>query len=340
MLIISKVINVLKNKRILLILKVSISFSILYWVLANISFADIGASLCSAKISFVLIATLITILMRYIAAYQMKLLTSNQGLSLSTNKIFEINFITSFYELFLPSGLSGGVIRWYKFSKPDKKKAGAFTSIIFNRLFETIMIVFLGITFCLLDIPPGMNRTMIVTLLIVLMILLILYFLVFNKRISLFLWKKTENINLMPGVLKEKLYKLYKSLNQIQSLSYRTQLLFFLLSLTSHIIGTFSFLIFAKSLGIDLSFVNIGWIRSFLTITVMIPISISGLGVREGTLIVALNTYGITSTVVIVLSILLYARTIFIGCIGGLIEAYYLTISNRRVSIDRKSVWQ
>ena len=337
MLIINNVIKVLKNKRILLILKVSISFSILYWILTKISFADIGVSLRSAKISFVLIVILITTCMRYIAAYQMKLLTSNQGLSLSTNKIFEINFITSFYELFLPSGLSGGVIRWYKFSKPDKKKAEAFTSIIFNRLFETIMIITLGIIFCILDIPPGMNRGVIVALLIILVVLLAFYFLAFNAKLSFFLWEKIENIKLLPDFLKEKLYKLYQSLKQAQTLSYRTQLLFFLLSLISHIIGTFSFLIFAKSLGIGVSFVNIGWIRSFLQIVVMLPISISGLGVREGALIVTLNAYGITSSDAMALSILLYARTILMGCIGGLIEAYYLIISNRRVSIDGKN---
>ncbi len=135
MLIVSRTIKVLKNKIMLLILKVSISFSILYWILTKISFANIGASLHSATISLVLIAILIAFFMRYIAAYQMKLLTSNQGLSLSTNKIFEINFITNFYGLFMPSGLSGGIIKWYKFSKPDKKKIEAFTSIVFNRLF-------------------------------------------------------------------------------------------------------------------------------------------------------------------------------------------------------------
>ncbi|MGR3320118.1 MAG: lysylphosphatidylglycerol synthase domain-containing protein, partial [Candidatus Anammoxibacter sp.] len=113
---INKIIKALKSKKILLILKVSISFSILYWILTNISFTDIGVSLRSAKIGFVLIATLIMIPMRYIAAYQMKLLTSHQGLSLSTNKVFEINFIASFYGLFLPSGISGGVIKWHKFS--------------------------------------------------------------------------------------------------------------------------------------------------------------------------------------------------------------------------------
>ena len=338
MLIISKAIKVLKNKIILLILKVSISFSILYWILTKISFANIGASLHSAKISLVLIATLIAIFIRYIAAYQMKLLTSNQGLSLSANKVFEINLITSFYELFLPSGISGGVIKWHKFSKHGNKKIGAFTSIVFNRFFETIMFVFLGITFCILDIPPGMNRTVIVALLIILMVLLAFYFLAFNARLSFFLWKRIENINLLPGVLKEKLYKLYQSLKQIQTLSYRTQLLFFLLSLISHIIGTFSFLIFVKSLGIEVSFVNIGWIRSLIYIVVMLPISISGLGVREGALIVTLNAYGVTPTDAIAFSILLYARTLFMGFIGGLLETYRLIISNHKVSIYRKSL--
>ncbi len=119
---INRILNLFRNKKILLVLRLSITFCFLYYLLTKVSFSDIIASLRSSNFIFIIFATLLQICMRYIAAYQMKLLTSNQGLSLSTNKVFEINLITSFYELFLPSGISGGVIKWHKFSKHDNKK--------------------------------------------------------------------------------------------------------------------------------------------------------------------------------------------------------------------------
>ncbi|MGH7799265.1 MAG: hypothetical protein ACREOW_01375 [Thermodesulfobacteriota bacterium] len=47
--------------------------------------------------------------------------------------------------------------------------------------------------------------------------------------------------------------------------------------------------ILASSLDIDISFIAIGWIRGTVVMVTMIPIFLSGLGVREGSLILLLS---------------------------------------------------
>jgi len=78
------------------------------------------------------------------------------------------------------------------------------------------------------------------------------------------------------------------------------------LSLSMHLLGVLSFYAFALSVGVDVSFIIIGWVRSFIHIVTMLPISFSGLGVREGTLIVLLQGYGVSASDAVGLSFLLF----------------------------------
>ena len=122
------------------ILKLSITSGILYYIFTIIPFSEVITSIISAKVSYILIGLLIGLLMPYTAAYQMKLLTDKQGMSLSIRQIIEINLATRFFGFFLP-GLAGGAIRWYKLSRPDNKSAKALASMVFNRLIDTIVLV-------------------------------------------------------------------------------------------------------------------------------------------------------------------------------------------------------
>jgi hypothetical protein len=54
-----------------------------------------------------------------------------------------------------------------------------------------------------------------------------------------------------------------------------------------------------------------------------LPISIAGLGVREGTLVGVLPLYGVNPSAAVAFSFLLLARTIVLGIGGGLLEARY-----------------
>ena len=83
-----------------LLLKLSISSVILYYILTRISISAMTVSFGSIKVSFVIISLALMVLMRYLLAFQMKLLTDKQQMGLSLRRIFQINLITGFYQMF------------------------------------------------------------------------------------------------------------------------------------------------------------------------------------------------------------------------------------------------
>jgi len=327
-------------KKLLLIIKLLIPSGILYYIFTLIPFSEVITSITSAKVSYIILALLITPFGIYLAAYQMRILVDKQGMSLSTRDIIEINLITQFYSLFLPGSLSGGAIKWYKFSKSDKKPAQALTSIAFNRLIETIMLVLLGVLFWAFDVPFGSDYMIGLFLVAVLIGLLVTHFLVFDETIFSFLRARLSRVELffVPRLLRNKVNKLLHSITQFHTLSRGLLIYIYSLNLIRHLLGILSFYLFALSLGIDLSFINAGWVRSFVGIISMLPISFAGLGVREGTLIFLLRPYGVSPADAVALSFLFFSKSLLVGAIGGLLEAKTLILPSGTKSVVKEKV--
>lgn len=225
------------------ILKLSITFGVLYYVLTIIPFSEVVRSVMSARVSYIIIALLVSPFVIYVEAYGMKILTDKQGMLLSIRQIVDINLITRFYGLFLPGSLAGGAIRWHKLSQPNNKWTEALASLAFNRLIGTIVLVIVGILFWMLDTNSRSNYIIGLNLLAILSGLLILHFLVFDGKVSSFLRKHLGKVNLslIPRILRSKISELLISTSQYHSFS-RSLLIYILgLSLTRHLLGILSF---------------------------------------------------------------------------------------------------
>ena len=65
----------------------------------------------------------------------------------------------------------------------------------------------------------------------------------------------------------------------------------------------------------------VAWVRSALLLAGFLPISLLGLGVREGILMILLGPYGIPGTAAVAAGLLLLTRPLVLGITGGLLEA-------------------
>lgn len=309
-------------------LRLFITVSILYYLLTKISFTEVIASITSVKVGYVLIGFLISIFIRYIAAYRMKLLTDRQGMSLSALQILGISFSTIFYGLFLPGGyLTGGLVRWHKLSKPDNKSAEAVAAIVFDNIIDVTNLCMVGILFWVLD-KPSDQKYISLGFGTVLGGLFLIYVFILTATI---LRNDANLINLtfIPKILRDKANKLIISLGRYRDLSPGYLGIILALSLAYNLFGIVAHYLFALSLNIDISLITIAWIRSSLFILSMLPISISGFGVREGALVFLLRPYGVTAGDAIALSFVLHSLGLCIAGIGGLLETGKIFLSNR-----------
>lgn len=307
-------------KQIRLTLRLLISAGLLWFIFSSVPVSQLTSILRNVSVWPFLAALALTPCMVYLAATQTKVLTDQQGLTLNVGQIFAVTFATAFYGLLLPGAIVGGAVRWYKFSQQDKKPAQALAAIAFGRLMSTMVLAATGLACWALDTQARQNMFNGVILGTVMFGLGGIYVLFFRRRQAQALTSLLGRQTVIPEFIHLKLAKVLRAAAEFQGLSVLTLLRMTGVFAIYQLLGIASFHLLAQALPVDLSFSNIGWIRTYVLLLAALPISFLGLGVREGALILMLQAYGIAPPVAVAYSFLILARTLFTAMVGGAIE--------------------
>ena len=308
------------NNRLFRLLQLLVSFGILYILFRKIPFLKVVAVLALAKAEYVLIACALTMVMQLLVAWRLRLLTRKQGIRLGSGKLLEINLATNFYRLFIPGGtLASMAVRTYKLSRADNKTTGAVASIVFDRIATTITLCLVGIGFWFLDRPATGGATNL-SMIVVMGGLLAIYGVLFRKEATGVLTVIADSIPLES--VSRKIQSQLHSLAKYHDLTFREMFYIFVLSLTQHLLGVLVFHLLGASLEIPINLVTWGWLRSAVLIATMVPISVAGIGIREGAFLYLLKPYGVLGDESLALSLLVFAVTVLLSAlVGGVLEA-------------------
>ncbi|MFV2056708.1 MAG: lysylphosphatidylglycerol synthase transmembrane domain-containing protein [Thiohalomonadales bacterium] len=304
--------------------KLIISACLLGLVFYFIPFANVISSLRTAELSWVAAALGLGVLQTYLSAARLKILTDKQGINARYADIVNINFIGTFYGTILPGELASGVIRWQRLYQIDHKGHEALSAIIFARFISTVYLVLFGILFSLLD-DVRSHFNLLVSIFFFIFMGLMLVCLI--GTIPQFTTVLARFEKAMPQSLQRILQKQLSAIGRFRQLPRRTILAVSIISSLEHLVGIFLILFLAYAVSAEITFVQIGWLRSAVVLVQLLPVSFSGLGVREGTIVLLLQPYGIEGAQAVSLSLLLFGKNLFIGAIGGIIEVKSLIVS-------------
>lgn len=316
-----------QNKNMRFLIKLLVSGGLLAAVFSMIPVTQVVDALLRANWSIVVLSFFVIASTHYLNSAQMHLITRHQGISLSVNQIFKVNLITKFYGLFLPGIIAGGAIRWYHFSRPDRKPAQALAAIILNRVLETSMLMCLGLGFWLID-QHAANAVPLQYVVLLVVISLFVYAVSFSRRAHALILRITDAW-FVPAWAADKVRKVLSALGTYEDLPRRQHATVLMIAIVRHLLGLFSLYMLALALSLNVDFASLGWIRSFVAIAMFIPFSISGLGVREVTFVALLVPYGIASDDALALSLLVFVRGLAFALTGGIYEM-------KRVVFDRE----
>ena len=305
--------------RVLKTLQVIVSFTLLGYVFSLIPLNEINDALLSISIPLLLTGFLVTLFSQYLTSVQMCWVMGRQTTTLSTYRIFVVNLVTKFYGLFLPGTLAGGVVRWYHFKISGVASVDALAAIIFNRIFETLLLVGFGALFLAADINGISNITSLITVIFIFFLLVVSYYVLFNPRFHSLLARIHQRLTIRDS-WQSKLQKLFDALARYKGLNAGFRLRLLIIGITRQVVGIISIYVFALSLNIEINFYTLAWVRSAFTLLVMLPISISGLGVREVTFVSILTQYGVPAGSALMLSLILFCRNLLFSLVGGLYE--------------------
>lgn len=306
-----------------LALRIAFSLALIGVVLWKIPVGEFLSHLGGVDLVPMFASYLLIPIMGYIDANRTKMMTDLQGMTLHVNEIVRISFITSFYSLFLPGYLAGGVIRWHRLAKHDGKPAQAAAIVVFGRVIGTLISVAIGFACWALDAHARAVPVYGFILAALFVALLFAYWLFFSssgraKGMADFLLRQRW----VPNVVSSKLGKVLHSGGRFDELGARRLASTVGLLIVHELIGIASFYLLAVALDMPLSFVTIGWVRCYIMLITLLPLTLMGIGVRDGSLIVLLSTYAIAPALAVSYSTLLLGRTFILGMLGGLSELW------------------
>jgi len=289
------------------------------YILTRVPASGVINSAASVDISSLVAAIAASLIAQLILARQLSVLANEKGAKVTPIQALQINCRTLFYGLFLPGGnITQGTMRTYQLSSLCQSMKEAIYCVVFDRITVTVTVILIGLFFWLVDFRHTFDSFLIAFLSITIAILFAGAYLLLRKVREC---KHFLRITII-GKAPKKIHNLTQQLVSYISLSKGSIAHLITLSTLAHLLGILTYYLLSISMGIDLSFVALAWIRSAVVVISMFPFSVSGFGLREGALIILLSRYEVSMEDSITLSILIFgASRLSVWALGGLFES-------------------
>jgi uncharacterized protein (TIRG00374 family) len=259
-----------------------------------------------------------------IAMNRWKLFLKHSGIEEGFFTLAKISFMSTFMGIALPSSQGGDVARMYFIEKRHQKKTEkntASSSVIIERMLGFVLLAFIGLISSIL-VPDYPNKEKVVILISLINIFIYsAIFVLTNKwcyKLMSRLLLKVRFFTKVTGFVERTHFSLahfpYKKV-LLPSL-----ILIFLLQCCTILVAYFVFLSFA----VDLPFYQHLSFYPIITILSVIPISISGLGLRESFFVYFYALVGVAPEIAVGVSLMNYVvEVLSAALVGGVLYMLY-----------------
>jgi uncharacterized protein (TIRG00374 family) len=316
----------LKAERIRRYAKLLIVLILFVMLFMMVPIENVVKALFSADQTNVIAGMVIGFISVGLTAAQLEPLTRNQGIKHGLIRILAINLAVKFYVNFLPTTLIASGYRWHRLSQPDGKMVESLAALGYFRVMETILNLALGILFFLLAGNSNGLRVSFISLAIILLAIVLGMLVITHYSLGIYrrftFWADHYMKNESWRKISRQIEKLLIAISTFSNMSFWDLSLSFGAGILSAFSGIASGVFLARSVGINIDFMNMGWIQAVILFATQLPFTVAGgLGVREVTLVAILSTFGVSADQALALSFLIFFRGILLGLVGGLIEA-------------------
>lgn len=241
-----------------------------------------------------------------------------------TLPLIKIGWISIFQGLILPSSQGQDLFRIYYIEKrhPDKRGAAGSTVVI-ERLMGFIILCLLCMAFSYYNYSVFNQKEFILIISLVSLFVFTIAVLISNKRLQAYAEKKT-----VPFGFLQKGFSYLSRMHRTISYFPYNRIIFssvFLILLFQMSTITSVYLVF-KAYGIDIPlYVHIA-VYPVITILSMIPVTISGLGIREGFFVYFYAQFGVPAETAVFVSLVNYAIIVLLPAVLGSLFFLHMTL--------------
>lgn len=306
-----------RNGRLLFrLLRPIISVALLFFLLRSAGISEAWALVAGSDLPLLGVAVLLVIAAVAVSAYKWQWLLIAQGVQVPLSRLFSSYLVGLFFNNFLPTNIGGDVVRIHDIARRTGRTAEAAASVIGERLLAALA---LGITAgigLLLSYQVSGGFTGIVIAVLVISTLIVALFASPRAQRALGRWIRLPDF----FSLRQRLSRFAAAM----ALSLRNPwivLWVIVLSMVFHsIVVLFTYYTFL-ALGASVPLVYCFLFVPIISAIQMLPISVSGFGVREGAYVYFFGWVGLSVTQAVTASLMFWALVALVSLAGGAIFA-------------------
>lgn len=226
--------------------------------------------------------------------------------------------ISMFFSMFLPTVVGNDVGRVYELARDNNySKSNLVSTVLLDRLMGLIAISSMAVIGLVVGSQFAANQGVVLTVVGTLVILAGSWTIAFNRRFEKFVFGIIARIPLV-NRFTDSLHKVYEAMYQLHRQP-RLMLTVGAVSLINSLCTILVTLFAARSLGVHIDALYFFIFMPIIWIIMTIPVSLSGLGVREGAFVFFFSQVGVTPADAIAISLTYYSYNVIFGVIGGLL---------------------
>ncbi len=299
-----------------MMLKVVISIGLIALIIWSTDLSGALAAMSQVRVSMFGCALLIMLVNMLSRAYKWQLLLEVQDVRVPLLRILNLMWMSMFFNNFTPGTLGGDVFRVYKV-RGQSSTGGVVSSVVFERATGFFMAIVLALVSGLALLLAADSLVSIQSLAVLILLAVVVGSCSFLAVMVLV--KNTQ------ALLQKRLPKVARALEEFSAslLLYRRHgkivAIALLLSLVFYILKSLTIYFFVLSVNATASFAVFLFFAPLLGLLVMIPISLNGIGIQEGSYILYLERLGLEDSAALLVAVIARIAVLILGLIGGLL---------------------
>jgi len=293
-------------------LKAAVSIGVIAYVLHLIDPRQMREVLSASNVVLLAGSTLVFFSKNLVGAWRWRILLVFRDHSVSIVDLTKFYFIGAFFGFFLPTAVGGDVGRGYYLCTRGVGKAEAIASMVFERLCGVASLIFLSLLALTIGgwgrIESGVGRLVLVMGIGFVALVFILGRLEGLERVTPSAWRG----RLAGGV------RFFRGLGEYARAP-RVLAGVFMTSVVFQLIGILAIYMISLSLGCEAGLGDFVFLVPIVAIVSMLPVSLNGLGVREGAFVYLFAAQCMTKETAVAVSALFLLQTVLQGLLGSVV---------------------
>jgi uncharacterized membrane protein YbhN (UPF0104 family) len=298
-----------------------VSVGLLSWLAWRTDWARIGDALGHLRYEWWLLAVAVYFGAQLVSARRWQMLAKPMGFHAPFRRFAGLYFIGMYFNLFLPTSVGGDVVRAWSLDDNSQRRMSAFLSVFADRLnglLVLLMVACVGVLVCPVPLPPWVPIGI--------------------WCVALCTAVGVATVSVGSGILarSESLRRVADAVRHYW-LHPRVLVVTACLSVIVQLANVLLVWLIGRALGLDVPFTYCAVFVPLVTLLTMLPLSLNGMGIREGGTVLFLSAAGVDEGAALCLSVLWFFAMTTVSLCGG-VAYFFGGISRRDVDANHETL--